>query len=136
MGMGSPIEDAIVDMIRDVIEDQVDIPDEEEIEKIAQSALDSHLESNLADEVANALTMDRSVRRAVMDLMLETMKEENVVSDQDLKDLRVDMEHEIERRCLRYKLKAIRQRVRSWFSWSITGKRKNARKVRLWTVIV
>lgn len=130
------VESAITELIRETIEQEIEIPSDEDIEKIAVDAAESHLDTHLSDQVAEALQSDSSVRRTLLDLVSEHMASECVVNQNAIDELRAEFKQEVETRSLTYKVRAMRQRVRSWFSWAFTGRWKNARKVCIWTLLI
>ena len=129
------IEDAVSDLIKETIEQEIEIPSDEDIANTVENKAEEHLDRHLSDLVSQSLHMDNSVRETLAELLREFMEVEKVTREHDLENLRAEFQREVEIRSLRYKVQAMMQRVRSWFSWAFTGRQRNTRKVCLWTVL-
>lgn len=130
------IETVIIDLIKEVIEEEVRVPSDEDIRNTAESVVESHLEEKLLDEVLRVISTGSSIRRLLIEIMRESMDIDQVAREKDLEDLRTDLQREIEVRSLKFKVRSLGQRIKSWFSWACTGRAKNARKVLIWTLLV
>jgi len=129
------VESAITDLVKETVEDEIGFPSEEDIERTVESKAEEFIDRHLERQVSSCIENDEAVRSALLSMVAHHMAAEDVARAGDLELLHDNVSEEIRRHTFRYQVTAIQDKIKAGFSRLFTGRRRNTRKVHLWTVL-